>query len=153
MRVLIEEYRGWEIYFDTDKEDFYTVSNQYDTDKSKKTYASSKKYIDDYIKANSEFKPINVQRMPNEYSAGKTITLIGVRKDKAFMYEDEKGNKQQLSHHDEKDFFLVDPKNEPHFYQILTLKSKIELLRAEIKEVEKLVVKVTVKDIREKLIK
>jgi hypothetical protein len=27
MKILIENYRKWEIYFDTDSEEFYTLSN------------------------------------------------------------------------------------------------------------------------------
>ena len=118
MRVLIENYRGWEIYFDTDKEEFQTVSNEYDKQETKRSYASSKKYIDDYIKSNNVFKPIKVQKMPTMFSEGKVITLIGIRKDKAFMYEDEEGRKQQLSSYDERDYFIVDSRNDVHFKRI-----------------------------------
>ena len=41
--------------FDTEKEDFFTVSNEYDTQQTKKSYASAKKYIDDYLKENQNF--------------------------------------------------------------------------------------------------
>jgi hypothetical protein len=39
-----------EIYFDTDSEEFYTLSNQYDKENTKKSFASTKKYIDDLHK-------------------------------------------------------------------------------------------------------
>ena len=149
MRVLIENYRGWEIYFDTEKEEFYTVSNEYDKQETKRSYASSKKYIDDYIKSNNVFKPIKVQKMPTMFSEGKAITLIGIRKDKAFMYEDEEGRKQQLSSYDERDYFIVDSRNDVHFKRIAELAIERKRIDDEVKEIEKSVIKVDVKQIRQ----
>lgn len=151
MRVLIENYRSWEIYFDTDKEDFYTVSNEYDKQETKRSYASAKKYIDDYIKENNVFKPIKVQKMPSMFSEGETITLIGIRKDKAFMYEDKDGKKQQLSSYNESDYFVVDTKNDVHFKRIAELAVERKRIDAELKEIEKSVIKVDVKQIRRNL--
>lgn len=149
MRVLIENYRGWEIYFDTDKEEFYTVSNEYDKQETKRSYASSKKYIDDYIKSNNVFKPIKVQKMPTMFSEGKVITLIGIRKDKAFMYEDGEGRKQQLSIHDERDYFIVDSRNDVYFKRIAELVIERKRIDDEVKEIENSVIKVDVKQIRQ----
>lgn len=149
MRVLIENYRGWEIYFDTDKEEFYTVSNEYDKQETKRSYASSKKYIDDYIKSNNVFKPIKVQKMPTMFSEGKVITLIGIRKDKAFMYEDEEGRKQQLSSYDERDYFIVDSRNDVHFKRIAELAIERKRIDDEVNQIEKSVIKVDVKQIRQ----
>ena len=149
MRVLIENYRGWEIYFDTYKEQFYTVSNEYDKQETKRSYASSKKYIDDYIKSNNVFKPIKVQKMPTMFSEGKVITLIGIRKDKSFMYEDEEGRKQQLSSYDERDYFIVDSRNDVHFKRIAELAIERKRIDDEVKEIEKSVIKVDVKQIRQ----
>ena len=151
MRIEIEKYRGWEIYFDTDKENFYTISNEYDTQSERKSYSSAKKYIDDYIKENNEFKPIKVQKMPSMFGDGHRITLIGIRKDKAFMYEDKQGNKRQLSSYDEKDYFLVDSQNAPYFKRIEELAIERKKIDAECKEIEEKVIKVFVKDIRRRI--
>ena len=151
MRVLIENYKSWEIYFDTDKEDFYTVSNEYDKQETKRSYASAKKYIDDYIKENNVFKPIKVQKMPSMFSDGEVITLIGIRKKKAFMYEDKDGNKRQLSGYNESDYFIVDSKNDVHFKRIAELAVERKKIDAELKEIEKSVIKVDVKQIRRNL--
>jgi len=152
MRALIETYRGWEIYFDTDKEEFYTVSNQYDNDKVKKYYTSAKKYIDDYIKENSDFKPIKVQKMPSMFGDGETITLIGIRKDKAFMYEDKDGNKKQLSSYSENDYFLIKEENKKHFEKVAELRIERNKIDEELKKIEENVIKVTVKQIRRQLL-
>lgn len=78
MRVEIANYRGWEISFDTDKEEFYCLSNEYDNDVNKKSFSASKKYIDDYIKLNKEFKPFFVT---SKDSRERKIKIVGVRKD------------------------------------------------------------------------
>ncbi len=152
MRVLIENYRAWEIYFDTDKEEFYTVSNEYDTQQTKKSYASAKKYIDDYLKENQNFKPIKVQKLSSIYSSGEVITLIGLRKDGAFMYEDAKGNKQQLSKYNESDYFLVNSENDPIFKELELLYKEEKELAAKIKYASSKVIKLDVKQIKRNLL-
>jgi hypothetical protein len=152
MRILIENYRGWEIYFDTESEGFYTISNEYDKDQKKPSYASSKKYIDDYIKENNVFKPIKVQKMVSIWSDGGTITLIGIRKDNAFMYENKKGEKRQLSIYDVRDYFLCNSDNDPIFAKILDLQNKVKGIEKEIKALESTVIKVDLKQIRKNLL-
>ena len=39
MKTEIAKYRGWEISFDTDKETFYALSNDYDRDETKKSFS------------------------------------------------------------------------------------------------------------------
>jgi len=152
MRILIENYRGWEIYFDTDKEDFYTVSNEYDTQQTKKSYASAKKYVDDYLKENQNFKPIKVQKMSSIYNPAEVITLIGLRKDGAFMYEDAKGNKHQLSKYSESDYFLVNHENDEIFQELELLYKEEKELTAKIKYASSKVIKVDVKQFRKNLL-
>jgi hypothetical protein len=45
MKILIENYRKWEIYFDTDSEEFYTLSNQYDKENTKKVLHQQKNIL------------------------------------------------------------------------------------------------------------
>lgn len=150
-RVLIEEYRKWEIFFDTDKEEFYTVSNEYDRDSTKKSYAATKKFIDDYIKDNFEFKPVQVQNLKSIFSSQRTMTLIGVRKDGLFMCE-ENGKKSQFSKYDEGKFFLVNDDNNALFKEIDDLIAERNSIDSKIKAVESRVVKVTVADYRKTIL-
>lgn len=152
MRVLIETYRGWDIHFDTDSEDFYTVSNEHYKQATKRSYASTKKFIDDYIKENNEFKPIKVQKEETIFKTGDVITLIGLRKDNTFMYEDSDGKKSQLSKYSEKEYFLVDSRNDVHFDTIKQLRKKREAIDAEIREAQNRVIKVDVRQIRNNLL-
>jgi hypothetical protein len=152
MRTLIETYRGWDIYFDTESEEFYTVSNQDDYQKTKKSYSTTKKFIDDYIKDNQSFKPILVQKMKTIYSNERFITLIGIRKDGAFMYEDEKGIKAQLSKYEEKDYFVVNNQNDIHFKELERLHTDLKKISNLIKEEESKIIKLNVEQIRKNLL-
>ena len=152
MRVLIENYRGWELMFDTSSEDFYIMSNDYDTQQTKKSYASAKKHIDDYIKENQNFKPIKVQKTSSIYNSAEVITLIGLRKDGAFMYEDVKGNKKQLSKYDESDYFLLNPENDAIFQELELLYKEEKELTAKIKYASSKVIKVDVKQVKKNIL-
>jgi hypothetical protein len=149
MKILIENYRNWQIFFDTDSENFYADTDD-QISKEKKSYAAAKKYIDDFIKENNEFKPIQVEMMPSIGSS--KITLTRIRKDGAIVYEDIDGSKKQFSVYSEDSYFLVDPNNEVHFNKLNELSAKIKELQNQIKETENLVVKVTVKEIKRNLL-
>lgn len=96
MRIHIENYRGWDIYFETTSERFYAISDEHDRQSSdRKTYSSAKKYVDDFIKDNIDFVPVELLQ---EEHNGKyqSYRLIGIRKDGHFVREKE-GRKSQLS--------------------------------------------------------
>ena len=152
MRTLITEYRGWEIFFDTDKEEFYTISNECDKDITKKSFASTKKFVDDYIKENNSFKPILVQKETSMFNNGEIIKLIGIRKDGDFMYEDKDGKKQRLSSYNEKDYFLINPENDEPFKKIAELEKRRDEIGSKIKEIKKTIIKVDVKQVKKNLL-
>jgi hypothetical protein len=152
MKVLIENYRGWEIYFNTDGEDFYTTSNEHDTQQSKRSYAATKKFIDDFIKENTEFRPFKIECMPSLYKNRDVKTIVGIRKDGALVYRDKDGSKRQFRTHNEKEYFLVDPENEAIFKQIDEIEQLISAHSKEMKELEKMVKKVTVQELKSKYI-
>jgi hypothetical protein len=97
MKTIIEEYRGFEINFDTNKEMFYALSDDFDTDFYKKSYSAVKNYIDSFIKENSQFRPFKIISKPGLYNRDAEIEIIGIRKDGRFIYKDKDGNKKQLS--------------------------------------------------------
>ncbi len=129
MKVEIENYRGWSIQFDTEKESFYCHSEQYDSDENKKTYSATKKWIDDFIKENQTFKPVWIEKKPNGYGGYKKIKLIGIRKDGRFVFEDPNGNKRQLSDYEEKDYILYNSENEKYKEEASKIDLELEALR------------------------
>lgn len=150
MKVKIENYRGWDISFDTKRETFYSESEVWDRAETKKSFASAKKFIDDFIKENMDFKHVWVEKPATMFSDAKKIKLIGIRKDGRFMYEDAKGEKQQMSDYSEKDFILCNPANEVLYKQIIECNKKHEVINLEVKAIEDKIIKVGLGDLKRK---
>lgn len=130
MKVIIDNYRGWEISFDTELETFYCISDRYDRDETKKSFASIKKFIDDFIRENEVFEPVWVEAKPDSYTSDKKIKLIGIRKDGRFIYENSNGEKQQLSDYNEKDYILYDANNDKFRLEAEKINKEIKVLNA-----------------------
>lgn len=120
MEVKIENYRGWDISFNSEKETFFVESDEWDQKKEKRSFAACKTFVDEYLKANSEFKPIRIQHK----TEGTEILLTGIRKDMRFVYE-EKGEKKQLSDYYEDRYIVFSADNLPIFEEIKTWKKAI----------------------------
>ena len=110
-KVIIEEYRGFEITFSTDKEAFTAWNDSYDTEFSKKSFSAIKKGIDDYIKKNLEFVPFEIVKCygfngkPSYIE--KPLKIVGIRKDGRLAYINEDGKKKQISDYYIKDYALL----------------------------------------------
>lgn len=152
MKVLIENYRGWDIRFDTSDESFYSENAPEDKSVKKVSFASAKKYIDDYIKENQAFKPVRVVLEPGAYGGNKSITLIGIRKDGLFVYEDSLGKKLTLSEYHEGRYIQENPHNDPIFERIENLEKERGIISEKIKEEENKLVRVTVKEIKKRIL-
>lgn len=135
MKILIENYRGWNIHFDTDRENFNIHNDFIDREEFKKSYSSAKKWVDEYIKDNQNFKPILIHRPPNRFNNENKITLVGIRKDGRFVYLDSEGKKQQLPDYSEKDYFIYNPENDKLLAEAEELDEQINILRDKQKEV------------------
>ena len=150
MQVKIENYRGWEISFDTDKETFYCHSEQYDKDATKKSYTSTKKFIDDFIKENQNFTPIWCERKGEFLYGKRKILIIGIRKDGRFII-DNKGTKEQLSEYSENDYILYNQENEKYRTEIQEIEKEMESLRLKRNAVLKKVTGVGLKEYKKTL--
>lgn len=146
MRILIENYKGWDITFDTYDENFYSVSNEYHANKLQNSYSAAKKYIDKYIEENQTFQPIRVARMATRWSNNEEITLIGITKDNQLMYEDAKGNRKLLSKYDEGDFFLVNPDSDNIFKELDLLYKEGTEISEKIRSTKAKLIKLSVKE-------
>jgi len=147
MKTLIEEYRGFNIYFDTYEEVFYTSSDWRDTEQRKKSYPSIKKWIDDFIKDNEAFVPFFVERLASDYHTAQVISIIGIRKDGRFVFEKD-GVKKQMSEQDEKDFIVVNAENEPIKKDIAELRAQRKELNTRIDKLETQFIRETLKDLK-----
>lgn len=96
MSIFIENYRGKDIFYSPRSEKFFA---DIDNPKEKNLIHLVKKDIDDYIKANQNFKPFTAfdsKSFNNMFGNVKKKTVIGIRKDKALQCD---GN-EQISNND-----------------------------------------------------
>jgi len=149
MNILIENYRGYEISFNPSDENFYVDLD--DRNNSKKSFSSCKKYIDDYIKDNTEFTPFYVEKLGNAFTSGEKVLITGIRKDGKFNYEDKDGKKQSISTYSESDWFLVDEKNKELHEQLNELHKRDKEIGEEIRKLKEKIRKLKEKFIRKSL--
>jgi len=135
MRVTVDTYRGYDIEFDTDSYKFLSIISEEDS-KESKSYPAVKKWIDDYLKENNNFKPFLVVVHPTSSSYGykKEFKVIGIRKDNRFIGEDKNGDKFQLSIYDERSFILHKEENVEIIKSINLLDEKLEQFKQQCRE-------------------
>ena len=96
MKILIENYRGFDIEFDTNHEIFQCICTD-EKAKESKSFSAVKKFVDEYKKDNVGFNPFWVELIPEKsYSNLKKAKIIGLRKDGRFICEDAKGQKTYI---------------------------------------------------------
>lgn len=128
MRIEIEDYRGWTIYFDTGRDKFYSLSQRDDTDKENKSFTAAKKAIDDYIKENTVFKPFKIQHGTGYSTSDYRIAeVIGIRKDGRFMIQVQGSPEpEQLSNYDEGSWFVYETVNDSVIQEIIKQNNLME---------------------------
>lgn len=139
--IHIEEYRGYDIMFNTGSEKF---QSDIDDGKDKNTLSSARKQVDEFIKSNQNFKPFRVFNPYNlavdintfgKREAIKTVTAL--RKDNAFQTD----NKDQISNYDlnskygNKWFILKEENKERIFNELSILEAEKDKLLSKLKEI------------------
>lgn len=135
MKVFIENYRGFDIEFDTSYEKFHCIVTEEQT-KESVSFKAVKKFIDDYKKENANFTPFFIELHPQRYifKDAKYMKVVGMRKDGKFVCEDEEGKKEQISTYNETDWVVKKDKNQPYFQKLRELKEKEDAQIAESKK-------------------
>jgi hypothetical protein len=133
MRVLIETYRGFEISFDPGNEKFWYLSERYDSESSSKSFSAIKKAVDDFIKENKDFKPFWIENNLTKGYGYQKLKIVGIRKDGAFVFENSKGEKEQLSKHNEDNYIVYNEANDELHTEIAELEDKANALNKEIR--------------------
>lgn len=127
MRITIENYRGFDIEFDTDQEKFICVVAD-ESSKDSKSFSAVKKFIDDYKKDNQEFTPFWVEPKPTSYQKDK-LMVIGLRKDDMFVAKKENGERVQISTYEESSYMLVKKENSESLDLLSKLEGQFQLQR------------------------
>lgn len=129
--ILIENYRGFDITFDTSDEKFECVCTE-NISKESGSFTAVKNFIDAFKKTNQDFKPFWIVQIPGSFGSGKKrLKVIGIRKDKRFVVETEDNKQEQLSDYSAKDYMLMKPENEEILNKLNELAKKEEKQRLE----------------------
>lgn len=149
--ILIENYRGFKIEFNTDKSTFSSVLNDYN--KESKSFDAIKKDIDEYLKENQSFEPFMAIRKPDLTWGSETIEIIGIRKDGLFYYKNEKGEKNQLSKHSENSYFIKEDWHEKVLVEIAYKKTLVDDAEKSLKESIKKITGTPITEIKKRYMK
>lgn len=129
-KILIENYRGFDIEFDTSCEKFQCVATDEDV-KESTSFTAVKKFVDDYKKINQDFKPFWIEPNPSSYFKSKDkLKVVGIRKDGRFVAENSKGEKQQISDYNLTDYIIFKIENEPILKSLKELNAEDEQQRS-----------------------
>jgi hypothetical protein len=157
-KVLITNYRGFDIEFDIYHEKFQCIITD-ELVKESLSFTAVRKFIDDYKKENQVFKPFDVEPISTEYRAAHLpdkLTILGIRKDGRFIAEDKNGKKIQLGDYDMKQWMLVKPENDEPNRLLKELKVKEDSQNREIKAERKAILEtltvVSLKDYKETIL-
>jgi len=149
--ILIENYRGYNIYFDAANERFYTMIDDRKWHE-KQSFSAAKKFIDDHVKANYKFEPFDVVKIGTIYNNKGRLKITSIRKDGRFVGEYKDGKKVQISDYEEKDWILDIPENEKHFANIAIFEAEIETWKNKIVLEKKLITASTLEELKPKYI-
>ena len=157
MKVKVETYRKFEIFFDPEDEIFSSIvrdtSKYCDNSffKESKSYAAVKKAIDEFIKENNTFNPFFVTLRPDRHcyqEEKRTVKIIGIRKDNRFIAEDKNGNQIQISEYDEKDYIISRPEDEQIFATIAVLSLAVDEARKKLEDAQEMVTAPSLKSLK-----
>jgi len=130
MKTLIDNYRGWDIYYDTEIERFVVASDGWDQRSDRGSFSSCKRWVDDHIKANSTFTPFEVQHWPGRTSS-EILTITGIRKDGRPATKNANGVVGQMTDYSIRDYILRDPDNDPIFSELVDFDRETSRLEAQ----------------------
>jgi len=146
MNVKIETYRGFDISFNTDNSEFECAIK--DRSKESKSFEAIKKWIDEYLKDNATFEPFIVIRKPDSWRGREWYKIIGIRKDGRFIAEGQKGEKEQISEYDERDYLIEKPEHKEQYAAIIVQQLAVEKEQEKLDNLRKKVTGTTLKEVK-----
>lgn len=133
MIIEIENYKGWEIRFNTDAETFECDID--DSRSVKKSYSAIKNFISAWVKENQTFRQFKIQYKPDSWRESKILTVVGKHGNGNLLTKDKDGKTEQLSTYNHSDYMLYDEKNEPLWAELAELSKEHDVIRAKEKSV------------------
>lgn len=137
-RILIETYRDWDIWYDKEAEEFIAEDGVNEDGKGRNSLSNARKFVDDFRKANAEFKPFKIINFEGwGTDKGTEATVVGMRKDARFVAERANGERFQLSDYDASKWALPNPENEPILKEIKAIEVEADAVRRKLSDANK----------------
>jgi hypothetical protein len=162
MKTLVEKYRNFNIYFDSELEIFMCDAkesgwNDKDAAKISKSFASVKGFIDEFVKDNANFESFIVKVSPDKVnhlgtSEPREMKIVGIRKDGRFVYEKSNGEKVQVSTWAESKYILYNSEDDIIFARIAILELEVDEVRQKLKDAQALIKSPTLESLKSKYI-
>ena len=135
-KVLIEEFRGFQIYLETDNGKFKIEGDDYQ--EYKPSYNSAKDYIKKFIKNNTVFPEFTLIPNPKYDTYKEEIKIIGINGHGRFVYNNKNNKKSQLDAdgYEAKHYIFPEDLNEKGYdsNKVLRWEEEIKVLRNKIRE-------------------
>lgn len=132
-RVLVTNYRGFDIYIETDEGTFHVTGDDWQDAKDRKSLKACYTFIDQYLKDNQTFTPIEAMTLDayGRGEFGEVVRFTGMRKDGRLVFEDG----EQLSSHEERHYLILAAGQTAEARRIIgemeALSAKMDALNAE----------------------
>lgn len=130
-RVFVTNYRGLDIHIDTDDGTFRIAGDDWQDAKDRKSLKACYAFIDQYLKDNQTFKPIEAMKLDGygKGEFGEVVRFTGMRKDGRLVFEDG----EQLSNHEEAYYLILTAEQKEEARRIIdemaAVSAKIDALR------------------------
>lgn len=135
MKTKVDDYKGFEIYFDTDSGKF--IVEGCDSQDEKPSYNSAKKFVDDFLKENNMFPEFKLTNHPRKRMWGKKdVTVQGLHGNGNLLaYDEEKQERFQLSTYNWNDYIFPEDLKKCGYDsdKVKKLEAKLEKLRLEVR--------------------
>lgn len=139
MRTKIDDYKGFEIYFDTDEGKFIIEGCDYQ--QAKPSYTSAKKFVNDFLKENNLFPEFKLVSNPTKNGWGKKEVIVqGLHSNGNLLaFDVEKQEKFQLSTYNWTDYIFPEDLEKCGYdaEKVAKLEEKRDKIFKEIREEEK----------------
>ena len=139
MKVELEKYRDYTIFYETMYDRIEIEGLEGDTDRDASSLKQAKKIIDEHLQDVNKFEAFKIMPNPKSrhYLGGSlkgTTEVVAVRKDKKFTIVTSEGKRKCLGEYDERYYVIHKKENEPILEKIKKRKATLVKISEEMKQ-------------------
>jgi hypothetical protein len=150
METLIENYKNFDIKFDTKYERFNATSEYHDFTLFEETFSGIKLSIDRHVDKNPRFEEFYANLNDSYYGYSK-VKIVGIVQGRKFLYVDENGKTRRMLIDESDDYFVYNSQNDDYMEQITEIREQIEHLESRIKELDDKMIKMSLSQYADEL--